>query len=180
MEAPATDGESSNQGTETTPVTFWQEVTDPKTNHCYYWNPATNEVNWTLPPNAVISNPADNTDKLAVLLTNSNEPVPGSNEISGYYDHYAKTWYGADPTVLREQQKALLPEEPKEPGATDGTPATQESGEVSAVGGDATAGKGEEKKDSVTAKKTAKKSEGEGVKGNMQLCLFVLMYLYAS
>ena len=37
-------------------VSFWQEVTDPNTNHVYYWNPETNEVSWTLPANGVISN----------------------------------------------------------------------------------------------------------------------------
>ena len=36
-------------------VTFWQQLTDPKTNHTYYWNPTTNEVSWTLPSYGVIT-----------------------------------------------------------------------------------------------------------------------------
>ena len=40
-------------------VTFWQEVTDPNTNHVYYWNQESNQVSWTLPPNGVIANDVD-------------------------------------------------------------------------------------------------------------------------
>ena len=129
-----------------TPVTFWQEVTDPKTHHCYYWNPATNEVNWNLPPNAVISNPSDNTDKLSVLLSNSKEPEAGSNEISGYYDHYAKNWYGVDPDTLREQQKTAM--------VDDSLPTAEEQGEQSVNG------KEDDKKNAAT-KTSMKKNEGE-------------------
>lgn len=40
------------------PITFWQEVKDPKTSHPYYWNPSTNEVSWTLPTNGVLTSEA--------------------------------------------------------------------------------------------------------------------------
>ena len=40
------------------PITFWQEVKDPKTSHPYYWNPSTNEVSWTLPANGVLTSEA--------------------------------------------------------------------------------------------------------------------------
>lgn len=136
---------TSNSSSEAAPVTFWQEVNDPKTNHSYYWNPTTNEVSWNLPPNAVISNPSDNADKLSVLLSNSKEPEPGSSEISGYYDHYAKNWYGVDPDTLREQQKAAM--------VDDSLPA-EEQGEQSVNGKD-------DGKKTTTAKAGMKKNEGE-------------------
>ena len=40
------------------PITFWQEVKDPKTSHAYYWNPSTNAVSWTLPSNGVLTSEA--------------------------------------------------------------------------------------------------------------------------
>ena len=37
------------------PPTFWHQVMDSNSNHPYYWNPATNEVLWTLPDGGVRS-----------------------------------------------------------------------------------------------------------------------------
>ena len=141
----ASTAAAATSNSDAAPVTFWQEVDDPKTHRSYYWNPTTNEVNWNLPPNAVISNPSDNADKLSVLLTNSKEPEPGSHEISGYYEHYAKNWYGADPDALREQQKAAM--------VDDSLPA-EEQGEQSVNGK-------EDAKKAATTKTGLKKNEGE-------------------
>lgn len=143
MEAATTSGENTKSSSET-PVTFWQEVIDPKTKHCYYWNPTTNEVNWSLPPNAVISNPSDSTDKLAVLDSNGE---PGASELSGYYEYYAKNWYGADPEALREEQRAArsAAEDLKEASDSAGAGSAQKKqGEPGAE--EASKGKGEGKK----------------------------------
>ena len=94
---------TGNKASTEAQVTFWQEVTDPKYKRSYYWNPSNNEVSWTLPANAVIMNDSDNPDKLAVL---DSEGEKGSEELSGYYEHYAKNWYNADPEKLKEKQRA--------------------------------------------------------------------------
>ena len=67
------------------PITFWQEVKDPKTSHTYYWNPSTNAVSWTLPSNGVLTSEAaqrsdeiqdpereDDTSKVTPVATVSN------------------------------------------------------------------------------------------------------------
>lgn len=140
MEDTTTSG-GSNKSSAETPITFWQEVTDPKTKHSYYWNPATNEVNWTLPANAVISNPSDSTDKLAVLDSNGE---PGASELGGYYDYYAKTWYGVDPDALREEQRAARPTTEDSKESSGPVDSQKKQGEPAAE--DSSSGKGEGKK----------------------------------
>ncbi|XP_074645531.1 polyglutamine-binding protein 1-like [Tubulanus polymorphus] len=45
----------------------WEEVADPNTNRCYYWNTGTDEVCWLSPlhPRAIVSLPADRLIELA-------------------------------------------------------------------------------------------------------------------
>ena len=92
-------------------VSFWQAVVDSKTNSSYYWNPATNEVSWTLPPNSVITN-----EQPVPALTGTGEaagaPVGGS--LQDYYAYYSQQIYGADAS---SQVQNAVTEEPKDKNA---------------------------------------------------------------
>jgi hypothetical protein len=73
-------------GIEEIPITFWQEVKDPKTNHVYYWNTVTNETSWTLPPNAVLtSEAAERSDEIQDPEnegTSSNQLLANTHDMS--------------------------------------------------------------------------------------------------
>ena len=75
------------------PITFWQAIVDPNTNHTYYWNPETNDVAWTLPPGGVIAAPEG---------AGKEKEEPGEN-VDELLENY--------PYVKKE-----LPEIPEKPG----------------------------------------------------------------
>ncbi|XP_064394564.1 formin-J-like isoform X4 [Halichondria panicea] len=92
LESCATDPETK-EAVKPEELTFWKQVTDPKSNHTYYWNPRTNQVSWTLPDNGVI---ADNTPDNPVPEDTSMEPE-ADNPYADYYAYY-KQFYGKTDT----------------------------------------------------------------------------------
>lgn len=90
---------------DTTTISFWQAVVDAKTNRSYYWNPATNEVSWTLPPNSVISN-----EQPVPALTGTGEPAaaPVGGSLQDYYAYYSQQIYGVD--VASQGQGSVVEE----------------------------------------------------------------------
>ena len=85
---------SADAPVDTATVSFWQAVVDAKSNRSYYWNPATNEVSWTLPPNSVISN-----EQPVPALTGTGEAAAGApvgGSLQDYYAYYSQQIYGVD------------------------------------------------------------------------------------
>ena len=141
------------------------QVIDPNTNHAYYWNPATNEVCWTLPENGVISD----------------EPLPEKGEKAGtskgagpssyadYYAYYAQAYYGVNsdqrkPTEQSKQQGAAMPQK-----VTSVPPVTTQSGASVTVASTET-GKEPQKADKIPKGPlvtSAGKPEGESVQSHV-------------
>ena len=85
--------------TEPEGLTFWKQVTDPKSNNVYYWNPKTNKVSWVLPDNGVI---ADDTPENPLPEEFSMEPEadnPYADYYAYYKQHYVKTNSESAPEV---------------------------------------------------------------------------------
>ena len=80
--------ESAEEG-----ITFWKQLTDPNTNHAYYWSPKTNQVTWTLPNNGVIADENPNEDPSI---------VEADNPYAEYYAYY-KQYYGSTQDSGKEE-----------------------------------------------------------------------------
>ena len=95
-------------------VSFWQAVVDSKTNSSYYWNPATNEVSWTLPPNSVITN-----EQPVPALTGTGEAAgaPVGGTLQDYYAYYSQQIYGVDASSQVQNAAAAVTEESKDKNA---------------------------------------------------------------
>ena len=114
-EAGPAEEESAEEG-----ITFWKQLTDPNTNHAYYWNPKTNQVTWTLPNNGVIADENPNEDPSI---------VEADNPYAEYYVYY-KQYYGSTQDSGKEEgeQDDSAKESETAPAASTGPVAQGDTG----------------------------------------------------
>ncbi len=81
------------------------QVVDPNTNHTYYWNPANNEVSWTLPENSVITDDPPPKPPESASGKSSGDGASSDGTYADYYAYYAQALYGVDASKQQQQQQ---------------------------------------------------------------------------
>ncbi len=146
-------------------------MVDPNTNHAYYWNPATNEVSWTLPENGVINDeklPSASKPSETSSASNGGSEASPDTTYADYYAYYAQTYFGVDATKEQKAQQSATAQTASKGKASDAAKSIKGNGtttKTKEVGGAKTGSQGLEESPLPLSAVTVVEREGGGGSG---------------